>query len=368
MFMLRKSVMPIFVLAGAGMIFSQCAKPSPQQVDKAMTMSLPKGYVCYRADHPLNIDGKLDDPSWQNAPWTDDFEDIEGDKRPKPRFRTRAKMLWDDDYFYVAAELEEPHIWGTLTQRDCVIFQDNDFEVFIDPDSDNHQYYEFEMNALNTVWDLRLVKPYRDGGPALNEWDIPGLKTGVNVEGTLNDPGDTDSKWTVEIAFPWSVLAEYANRPSPPQDSDRWRVNFSRVEWQIEIIDGKYQKVAGTKEDNWVWSPQGVVDMHRPEHWGYVQFSTAKPGQAEFVPEPTESARQSLMKIYYAQQDYAKKNQVWASSIDELQLDMSGVSNLESAPQIEVTPNGFIARINVTLPDGNAKTLRIDHESRILEE
>lgn len=35
---------------------------------------------------------------------------------------------------------------------DCV--QDNDFEVFLDPDGDNHNYYEIEINAHNTVWDL----------------------------------------------------------------------------------------------------------------------------------------------------------------------------------------------------------------------
>ena len=64
-------------------------------------------------------------------------------------------MLWDDEYFYFAAELIEDQIWATLTERDSVIFYDNDFEIFIDPDGDSHQYYEFEINALNTVWDLR---------------------------------------------------------------------------------------------------------------------------------------------------------------------------------------------------------------------
>ena len=53
---------------------------------------------------------------------------------------------------------------GTLTERDSIIFHDNDFEVFVDSDSDNHQYYEIEISALNTVWDLRLVTPYRFGG------------------------------------------------------------------------------------------------------------------------------------------------------------------------------------------------------------
>jgi hypothetical protein len=62
--------------------------------------------------------------------------DIQGVDDLRPRFRTRVKMLWDDDYFYVAAELEEPDIWGTLKERDSVIFHDNDFELFIDPDGD----------------------------------------------------------------------------------------------------------------------------------------------------------------------------------------------------------------------------------------
>ena len=109
----------------------------------------PRRYLCYQAATPVQIDGKLDDTAWQAAPWTEYFVDIEGAAKPKPRHRTRAKMLWDDQYFYVAAELEEPHVWGTLTNHDAVIFHDPDFEVFIDPDGDSHEYYEFEINALN---------------------------------------------------------------------------------------------------------------------------------------------------------------------------------------------------------------------------
>ena len=48
------------------------------------------------------------------------------------------------------------------------------------------------MNALNTCWDLFLPKPYKDGGSADNGWGIPGLKTAVRVNGTLNDPRNRD--------------------------------------------------------------------------------------------------------------------------------------------------------------------------------
>src|SRR4051812_35513155 len=65
----------------------------------------PKGYVCYRAPSPITIDGKLSDEAWKATPWTDAFVDIEGDKKPRPRYRTRVKMLWDDNYLYIAAEV-----------------------------------------------------------------------------------------------------------------------------------------------------------------------------------------------------------------------------------------------------------------------
>ena len=109
-----------------------------------------------------------------------------------------------------AAELEEPHVWATLTEHDSVIFRDNDFEVFLNPSGDGRNYFEFEINALNTGWDLFLPKPYREGGKADNSWEIPGLRTAVAIDGTLNDASDRDRGWTVEIAFPWTAFASRA--------------------------------------------------------------------------------------------------------------------------------------------------------------
>jgi len=231
----------------------------------------PERYVCHRASAPVKIDGRVDDAAWANAPWTGPFVDIEGASMPKPRFLTRAKMLWDDEYFYMAAELEEPHVWATLTKHDSVIFHDNDFEVFLNPSGDGRNYFEFEINALNTGWDLFLPKPYREGGKADNQWEIPGLRTAVQINGTINDSRDRDGGWTVEIAFPWSAFASHApvRRPKPGEE---WRVNFSRVEWNLAIENGKYVKRGGQKEDNWVWSPQGLINMHVPDKWGYVRF------------------------------------------------------------------------------------------------
>jgi hypothetical protein len=329
---------------------------------------LPKGYVSYRAVSPVVIDGRLDDAAWKNAPWTDDFVDIEGPVKPLPRFRTRVKMLWDDQFFYVAAELDEPHVWGTLKKHDAVIFQDNDFEVFIDPDGDNHGYYEFEINALNTGWDLFLQRPYRDGGPALNSWEIAGLETATQLDGTLNDPSDRDRGWSVELAFPWKALGEFSHKPSPPRDGDQWRVNFSRVEWAHTVGGKAYRKVPGKREDNWVWSPQGVVDMHRPERWGFVQFSTAATGESEFRPDPAQRVRDGLMAVYHAERDYRDKHKQWSLSVNDLaELPLYVVPPQGTLPVIrKAGEGGYEASITLEAAEGHPRqTWTIRQDSRI---
>ena len=140
----------------------------------------------------------------RKSDFSEDFIDIEGVKTPK--YQTNVKMLWDDSYLYFYAKMEEPHIWATLKQRDTVIFYNNDFEIFIDPDGDAQNYMEFEMNALNTVWDLFIVKPYREPSPIIDNWDIKGLKSAVHIEGSLNDPSNQDKFWSVEVAMPWEAL------------------------------------------------------------------------------------------------------------------------------------------------------------------
>jgi Carbohydrate family 9 binding domain-like len=324
----------------------------------------PKGYVCYRASGPIAIDGKLDDAAWKDAPWTDHFVDIEGDRKPRPRYRTRVKMLWDDRCLYIAAELEEPHVWATLDKHDSVIFHDNDFEVFLDPNGDSHLYAELELNALNTTWDLLLTKPYKDGGRAITAWEIQGLKTAVHVDGTLNDPRDKDRGWTVEIAWPWRGLAELTDVPLPPKEGDQMRINFSRVQWEHEIVDGKYRKVKGKPENNWVWSPQGVIDMHRPEHWGGLQFSKAAPGTATFRPDPAAPAKHQLHRLYYAQRDHRKALGNWATSLDDL-----GLAHLAASPwgpfRLETTATSFEASVGLKRPGSKPARWHIGSDARV---
>lgn len=264
-------------------------------VSALLAQTPPKAYVAPFANNPLNIDGEMD-ALWKEVAWTEWFLDIEGAEKPK--YDTRVKMAWDSTYLYFYAELEEPHVWADISARDAIIFYNNDFEIFIDPDGDTHNYMEFEMNALNTVWDLFLTKPYRNGPRIIDNWDIKGLKTAVKINGTLNDPSDVDQGWTVEIAMPWSALLEAVSGTIPV---DRyWRINFSRVNWDYELIDGKYARKRDGQgkylpEYNWVWSPQGVINMHEPEHWGFVYFSREV---KSFNPPYDELLREKLYETY----------------------------------------------------------------------
>lgn len=324
--------------------------PVPQ-----MDVYQPKHYFCRRAEGELELDGRLDKPFWNRAEWTEKFVDIEGDLRPAPAKDTRVKMLWDDEYFYFGAELWEDQIWATLTERDSVIFYDNDFEIFIDPDGDSHGYYEFEINALNTVWDLLLIKPYRDGGPPLDSWDMKGLKTAVHIDGELNQPGANNRKWSVEIAIPWTSLKECAKEHRAPVPGEFWRVNFSRVEWQAEVVDGTYQKVIdpGTgkpyPEDNWVWSPMGLVNMHYPELWGYVLFTDEQEELNHFSIPEDEQIKWELRKLYYLQRNYGAKEGTFAQDLSLL----NGSPDLNIATEVVAAERLF--QISAATADGNGK-------------
>jgi hypothetical protein len=262
-------------------------------------------YTCFRAPGALTINGDLTKPAWQRAPRSPRFVDIVTG-RPA-LLDTRAAALWDDDYLYVAFWLDEPSIEARLTERDALIFNENDIEVFIDG---GDCYYEFEMNALGTLYEVFFIwqDAYRPGGRfdlpefdlhsgravsfggnfdrlgdtmwwgahprglrwAFPGWDFPGVKSALQIDGTLNDPSTVDRGWTVELAFPWAGMGQLAHdRACPPRDGDTWRLQFAR-----------YQKLNLLGEDvhtGWAWNRVGSRDNHAPECFTQLHFSTAEP-------------------------------------------------------------------------------------------
>jgi hypothetical protein len=128
--------------------------------------------------------------------------------------------------------------------------------------------------------DLFMHKTYKRGGPLDMKWRSEGMKSAIYLNGTLNDNTDKDKYWTIEMAIPYSSL-EKPNRISQPSVGSTWRINFSRVQWQTipsgsTYIKKKTQEGKRLPESNWVWTPQGRIDMHIPEKWGYLNFKDHK--------------------------------------------------------------------------------------------
>eukprot|EP00475_Leptophrys_vorax_P031316 TRINITY_DN4739_c0_g1_i1.p1 TRINITY_DN4739_c0_g1~~TRINITY_DN4739_c0_g1_i1.p1 ORF type:complete len:450 (+),score=136.76 TRINITY_DN4739_c0_g1_i1:690-2039(+) len=292
----------------------------------------PRHYIAYKSDRSPVLDGKLNEPFWEEVEFTEAFMDIQGPSLPTPWFVTKAKIRYDDDFLYIGGFVQETQIWANVTQHDQVIFQDNDFEVFIDPDMSTHYYKEYEMNARNVNWDLCLNKPYLNGGYENssrvfkeNGFDmIPaGLQSAAFIDGKLNDPSANNRFWSVEVKFPFNGgLAVNETRANfPPKPKDLWKINFSRVEYKVKAVDGNYELInASAPCENWVWAPLGIIDMHLPERWGYLQFSEARPGTDFVHLDPTFNVRTAMFQLYAAQLDYAQAHGgAYAANVADLE-------------------------------------------------
>ena len=138
----------------------------------SVTVSAQSAYNALYTTEKIKIDGKLNDKAWDKAEFISDFYDIRGKEFTRPSQQTYVKFLYDSDNLYVGAILKEKDIRAKLVNRDDIIWKDNDFEVFLDPFCDGKLYYELEVNALGTVMDLLMEKPYKDKGTFLLNWDF----------------------------------------------------------------------------------------------------------------------------------------------------------------------------------------------------
>ena len=259
-------------------------------------------YSVYRVNTPPKGDGRLSDPAWQLAPRSPAFVDMATGE--PALYDTRAAALWDEENLYIGFWIEEPYPKAALTERDSIIFRENDVELFIDG---GDCYYELEINALGTLYEVFFIwrDAYRRGsrfdipefdlldrtafsfsgdfdrtpdhfwwgthprGPrwAFLDWDFPGLRSAVHVDGHLNDPTHRSKGWTLELTLPWQGMKHLTNgRSLPPQEGDVWKLFFGRFQ---NIFLGEQKAQAA-----WCWSLHGLYDTHMPEKFTPLVFST----------------------------------------------------------------------------------------------
>jgi len=250
----------------------------------------------------IPVDGNIHKEPWQSARWSKRFVDmVTGDAG---MYNTQTALLWNDEHLYIAFKAEEPFVEARLTERDSIIFLENDMELFIEG---KDCYYELEVNAANTVYEVFFIwkdaykkgsrfdtpqfdvhqpQAYTFGGDydrngasfwkgthprgirwAFTNFDMPGLQTAVQVDGTLNDNTDIDKGWSLEIGIPWNSLRILDNeRNIPPGNGDVWNMFL-----------GRFQKlIAGGKElmphPAMALNSHGIYDTHLSEKWSRIEF------------------------------------------------------------------------------------------------
>ena len=191
------------------------------------------------------------------------------------------------------------------------------------------------------------------------------MKSAVYVDGTLNNPKDTDKSWSVEVFIPWSSIYQVARGKDKPTAGEHIRTNFSRVEWTTDVQDGKYVKVPIKGEDkireyNWVWAPTGVINIHMPEYWGFVQISdkVAGTGETPFVKDPNDEIKWLLRNLYYRQNEYAATFGGYAPSVAALKPEE--LCPAEQAKQIQLFQTPSMYEITAPGTDGNTWHIRQD--------
>ncbi len=213
--------------------------------------SLPEYHV-HRAAKPPVIDGRLDDQVWTSAVAVELVRSLDGGK---PSLRTVARLAYDDKNLYVAFDCEDPDVWGTMLRRDDPIYTEEVVEIFIDADGDGKTYNEIEVSPNNTVFDAYF--PARRQGMDTS-WDS-GIKSAVEVRGTINDPSDRDDGWSVEMQIPIARLAQVPH--VPPRRGDRWRFNLYRLE-----------HVGRSAVEGYAFSPPLVGDFHHLSRFAWLLF------------------------------------------------------------------------------------------------
>ncbi|MBO6794411.1 MAG: carbohydrate binding family 9 domain-containing protein [Balneolaceae bacterium] len=146
-----------------------------------------------------SIDGRVDDPAWQMVEWSGDFTQIEPDHGAAPSEPTAIKILYDNDYLYVAVRAYDSNpsqIVKRLSRRDG--FEGDWVEINIDSYNDKRTAFSFSASVSGVKGDEAVS----DNG---NNWDASwdplwDFKTSIDNEG-----------WIAEMKIPFTQLRFDAN-------------------------------------------------------------------------------------------------------------------------------------------------------------
>lgn len=198
------------------------------------TVPLRTSYTCVHTTTPVTVDGALNEPAWREAEPITEFALPVTHRAPASR--TEARLRWDDACLYVAYKAYDKDVWGLFTERDAYTCREDVLELFFKLGLEQQAYVNFEINALGAVYDA--YTPLREVGMGRRwkHWDCRGLRTGITVQGTLNDWTDTDESWQLEVAIPFDDIPGLNGKP--PKDGDVWYFHLARYDYSVYIENG----------------------------------------------------------------------------------------------------------------------------------
>jgi hypothetical protein len=251
----RERLLGVWLLAVAA---SGCAVPEAAQEKGPPAV---RAAECRRATNRIKIDGTLDEVAWDKADALSNFAVFWQNRKPKTA--TTARLLWDDNYLYFCAEMEDSDLYADVTEHNGKTWDNDVFELFFKPAEDKLAYYEFQVNAANTQ--LELFFPSRGAGGYTRFGPLTklGMESAVRLEGTLNKWDDKDKGWTVEGRIPWTAFKATGGRPKP---GDKWRFALCRYDYSTAFDHPELSSTA----------PLTQPDFHRYEDYGVLTFVGAK--------------------------------------------------------------------------------------------
>ena len=166
--------------------------------------------VAVRAPLPPVLDGKDDDEIWRTAPAITDFRQWQPTEDAPARFRTEARVAYDDRHIYVFVRAHDPHpdsILRLLARRDSWTAADKIW-VMIDSYHDRRSGFEFGVNPAGVKIDMAISNDGNEDDAWDAVWDVA---TAVDSLG-----------WTAEYRIPLSQL-RYAPADSNTFGFAVWR-------------------------------------------------------------------------------------------------------------------------------------------------
>jgi uncharacterized repeat protein (TIGR03806 family) len=215
---------------------------------------------CRWTNEPIKIDGVADEQAWAKAQVIENFAMTwKAERSRTPKTTTKARLLWDREYIYFFAEMQDQDLFADITKHNGEIWNNDVFELFFKPADDKPGYFEFEVNAANATLDQFFIKREASGFGKLNDRFPFDLKTAVKLRGTLNKRDDKDEGWSVEGRIRWRDFAPAGGRPNP---GEIWKFALCRYDYTKDQKDPELSSTA----------PLTQARFHKYEDYAPLKF------------------------------------------------------------------------------------------------